>query len=516
MTKLTRFLHKHKVGLKLLSFLMCFVMVFCFCGIQESITAKAVAGVDDIIVFVIALMIACGVSFTSAEIAESTAERFYSSADSEVKSIIEEAYATYEADFLQDATIANGLIMCLASEWDQIFDAISAFIWPQSVVAASSYVDFSTDMSAYDSFVSMLQAEGTLSFDYQVTLDSYTSFSCGNLAIELIGKDIAASCSVPSDVIDAYANSSENVIMKVSVLGTQYCFYQILFGSTSYMNNYITYYDCNFSFTLDSDNVLSYFYSSYSTSTYPLISANFANKFISGFMYYGNERVIATPTYDGTSYSLLSASIGTLIGADGLLYGSDYLIPCDADRITDDYLTKAFTCDPTISIGNDYIGNDTTWQDSIADVGSGSIAFPLEVDDLISLSPADVRDKTLTQTGDIADTTTSDTTTGDTSSDKTKPKFPTAPELSLPEILFKEKFPFCLPWDLYNVFANLVAEPEAPVFKFPFVFERLGIDYEFTIDLSQFDDLARVSRFFSSVSFVIFLILQSRKMVGAE
>lgn len=73
-----------------------------------------------------------------------------------------------------------------------------------------------------------------------------------------------------------------------------------------------------------------------------------------------------------------------------------------------------------------------------------------------------------------------------------------------------------MPWDVYNVFANLVAEPEAPVFSIPFKFERLGIDYEFTIDLSEFEDIAKISRFFSSIAFVIFLILASRKLIGAE
>ena len=36
------------------------------------------------------------------------------------------------------------------------------------------------------------------------------------------------------------------------------------------------------------------------------------------------------------------------------------------------------------------------------------------------------------------------------------------------------------------------------------------------IDLSMFDEVARISRFFTSISFVVALILISRKMVGAE
>ena len=129
--------------------------------------------------------------------------------------------------------------------------------------------------------------------------------------------------------------------------------------------------------------------------------------------------------------------------------------------------------------------------------------------DTISKTAEDIR----TVDKDKADT---DDNTGTDTKPETKPNKPSIPAMSLPEILFKEKFPFCLPWDVYNVFVNLVSEPEAPVFTIPFKFQRLGIDYEFTIDLSQFDDIAKVLRFFSSIAFVIFLILASRKLIGAE
>lgn len=194
-------------------------------------------------------------------------------------------------------------------------------------------------------------------------------------------------------------------------------------------------------------------------------------------------------------------------------------MPCDSDKVTDDILTKVFTCDPAISIGNDYIGTDTTWSDSIADAGSGSIAFPLDVDDLIDLSPSDVRDKTLTDTGDIATdkTDTKDDTKDDTSDNpNTKPKKPSIPSMSLPEILFKEKFPFCLPWDIYNLFVGLQAEAEAPRFVMPFKFERLGIDEEIVIDFSDYEEQIKIIRFFTGAMFVLALVMISRKIIGAQ
>lgn len=516
MNRVLKYLKKHKICKKLLSLLLCLLTVVCFGGVLEPV--NAVTGVEEIISFVIGILIACGVTFTSAEAAQSTARRYYNSVDSDTKSIIDKAKEQYDAKKEYYTVTTNGLIMCLASEWQKIFDSIASFIFNPSVIADSSYVDFSVPQATfknYDSFVSLLQQNGSLDFDYQVTRDSYTAFTIGSTMIEFVGQDRTG--NFPDEVISAFSSNTHNVIMKVSILGTQYSFYSLI-SSHPYMLNYIKYYDYQYQFTLkDSVINLGYRTSSNLGYSYRSLIAGLDFSQPGTLLYYGSELLNVT-SIEGHRYTI-TGSFGNIVCDDGTIFGSDYLMPCDSDKVTDEYLTKAFTCDPSISIGNDYIGTDTTWTDSVADAGSGSIAFPLDVDDLIDLSPSDVRDKTLTDTGDIATdkTDTKDDTKDDTKEEPdTKPNKPSIPSLSLPEILFKEKFPFCLPWDVYNVFANLVAEPEAPVFSIPFKFERLGIDYEFTIDLSEFEDIAKISRFFSSIAFVIFLILASRKLIGAE
>lgn len=516
MNRVLKYLKKHKICKKLLSLLLCLLTVVCFGGVLEPV--NAVTGVEEIIMFVIGIMVACGVTFTSAEAAQSTARRYYNSVDSDTKSIIDKAKEQYDAKKEYYTVTTNGLIMCLASEWQKIFDSIASFIFNPSVIADSSYVDFSVPQATfknYDSFVSLLQQNGSLDFDYQVTRDSYTAFTIGSTMIEFVGQDRTG--NFPDEVISAFSSNTHNVIMKVSILGTQYSFYSLI-SSQPYMKNYINYYDYQYQFTLK-DSVINFGFRINSNFVYSYRSLIAGLDFSQPLtlMYYGSELLNVT-SIEGHRYTI-TGSFGNIVCDDGTIFGSDYLMPCDSDKVTDEYLTKAFTCDPSISIGNDYIGTDTTWTDSVADAGSGSIAFPLDVDDLIDLSPSDVRDKTLTDTGDIATdkTDTKDDTKDDTKYDtNTKPNKPSIPSLSLPEILFKEKFPFCLRWDVYNVFANLVAEPEAPVFSIPFKFERLGIDYEFTIDLSEFEDIAKISRFFSSIAFVIFLILASRKLIGAE
>lgn len=519
---------------KLLRSALCILLsvltIVCFGGVLVPTEAHAVTGVEEIITFVIAIMIACGVSFTSTSVAQSTAERFYNSADSETKSIIDKAYELYESKKEYYTTTTNGFFMCLASEWQIIFEAITSFIFTRSVIADSSFVDFSVPQATfknYDSFSSLLEQNGSLDFDYQCTKDSYSSFVIGSTMIELIGKDILADSSVPQVVIDrskkqAYPDFYRcNIIMKVSLLGSPLAFYAPFCGSIPYTVDNTTYYNTKFSFFLDEDGVINFkaFHrDSLIASVISLISLSIHHGGKYNFLYYGDEQLTLSYTDNfSTEYSLTSSTFGNIVCDDGTILGTDYLIPCDSDKITDDILTKVFTCDPAIGIGNEYIGTDQTWSDSIADAGSGSIAFPLDLDDLIDSSASDVRDKTLTDTGDIATDKTDDKTDTNTDTDKdSKPKPPSIPQMSLPEILFKEKFPFCLPWDIYNLFVRLQAEEEAPRFVVPFKFERLGIDEEIVIDFSQYEDQIAIIRFFTGAMFVLALIMVSRRLVGAE
>ena len=141
MNRVLKYLKKHKIGKRLLSLLLCLLTVVCFGGILEPLQAHAVTGVEEIITFVIGILIACGVTFTSAEAAQSTARRYYNSVDSDTKSIIDKAKEQYDAKKEYYTVTTNGLIMCLASEWQKIFDSIASFIFNPSVIADSSYVD---------------------------------------------------------------------------------------------------------------------------------------------------------------------------------------------------------------------------------------------------------------------------------------------------------------------------------------------------------------------------------------
>lgn len=89
------------------------------------------------------------------------------------------------------------------------------------------------------------------------------------------------------------------------------------------------------------------------------------------------------------------------------------------------------------------------------------------------------------------------------------------PDLSLPEIIFKEKFPFCIPWDFYNAFHGMVTASTPPKWNYPFEVKSLGIKQNITIDFAQFEPIAAIIRWGLSIGFVILLIWGTRKLIGA-
>lgn len=81
----------------------------------------------------------------------------------------------------------------------------------------------------------------------------------------------------------------------------------------------------------------------------------------------------------------------------------------------------------------------------------------------------------------------------------------------------KEFFPFCIPFDLYNIISYLNAEPEAPKFDIPIPsYDRSGnltMANKITVDLSMFDSVALVFRVCIFIIFIIGLIIITRNLI---
>lgn len=74
-------------------------------------------------------------------------------------------------------------------------------------------------------------------------------------------------------------------------------------------------------------------------------------------------------------------------------------------------------------------------------------------------------------------------------------------------------FPFCIPFDFIALLKALDAEPVAPCFDFPVVIPALGYEETVKLDMAIFDDVAEVMRLCETVSFIIFLMFVTSKVI---
>lgn len=488
-----------------LCLILCLMTVICFGGILAPTQAHAVAGIDDAIIFFLgAFLVCCGLTFTSTGAITDAAQDFYDSSPPDVQEIIE-----YNANQVEvDSALGNGFVAVLKSQWKSLID------------------EFVNQFPQYS----------------KINLDSTNI-----LKEQLGGKSLIAALVAGSTIsLSNPWKQDTNVFIQTSA-STTMSFYGIdtfkkVFGETTYksMCNYnaqfkedfnkqyavlsIPSLDCSLvkvigSGPSDSAVNIELRYADYGNNTQYFYLKNSTIEFGTDCLIYKGEVCSSSYNYS-TGFTLISQTYGNVVSrwiADDVISTDSNLIDCDN-----------LTIRSIGAVGSLFLGQDVFGVGVDAAHIPGIDSFPSTSDDLTDVStypdtipisvPQDLTD-TISKTAEDVRTVDKDKTDSkdDTKEDPdTKPNKPSIPGLSLPEILFKEKFPFCLPWDIFNVFANLVAEPEAPVFEIPMKWEFLDIDYTLKIDFSMFDEIAKISRFFSSLGFVVFLILISRKVIGAE
>ena len=77
----------------------------------------------------------------------------------------------------------------------------------------------------------------------------------------------------------------------------------------------------------------------------------------------------------------------------------------------------------------------------------------------------------------------------------------------------KSIFPFCIPFDFVDLLKALDAKPRAPCFTFPVVIPALEYREDVKLDMSIFDDVAKVIRLCEKVSFILFLMFVTSKVI---
>lgn len=487
-----------------LCLLLCVLTVVFFGGVLAPAQAHAFALVDDAIYFIVAFLICCGLTFSTTSAATAAAQQFYAQAPPSVQEIID-----YQAEQLQkDSALPFGVLAVLKSQWKALIDEFMAQ-FPQFCNIDVDYTNLlnqqlTDGMSFYQTLIS--DSSKVIYFDVPWYDDSYVTTQLSNSSTLTFCTSYNISRVIGSTAYSYlssrdYFNSSD---------GTHYAVFSV---PNLNLTGYFTLGPRQF----NTPSLFQRFYKSVDCPGYLTWNGHLVDLPLFNFFYKGeicslefsiNGLIISTASYANIVADMLS---------DDVILPNDNLINCDDLTIRSVDLIKLLYGEDVFGVGVDAahlpgIDSFPSTADDLTDVStypdSIGISVPRDLSDTITKTAEDIRtvDKDKTDTDDKTDTKPGES----------KPNKPSIPNLSLPEILFKEKFPFCLPWDVYNVFANLVAEPEAPVFEIPMKWEFLDIDYTLKIDFSMFDEIAKISRFFSSLGFVVFLILISRKVIGAE
>ena len=496
-------LNKKRFWKKLCTVLLC--LVLCFTLVVNSVVdvfANPVAvGLFELI---LAILAACGITFGTVALAHDGVDAFTSGASSGVTDLLNAKLAEIATLAATAGVVYTIGINFLSEQWQMITaDVVRIF---------GDYTGVDVRLPIEGDFTLSVGKKISTQLSYSST--SHNQYVADTFYYDVYGRDFDFSKS-PSFISNIHNSSPYNLIIALTIAGSITLVnntYSMQSNTSGSIDSFIAYNKTGF---------LNYNMSSIGTSSCPI--------------YINCEP--CTLVSSGTGYVLQNSS-GSNVISGGILVGTDVHVPdsiCPDDvfpneKSLNDWISGLINGDIS-SVGalpgdagidtTAYPGNDT-WHDGIDDVATGSpsigISVPTDVsdDDIATLNPSKARDYSNADVKD-KDTTGDNDKPGDKDDDKKPSSKPGGlPTLTLPEVLFKTKFPFCLPWDLYNVFVLLNAEPVAPKFDIPFKFDRLGIDYTFSIDLSEYEQLALISRVSLSVMFIIALILLSRKVIGAE
>lgn len=517
---------KKRFWKKLCTVLLCFVL--CFTLVLNSVVdvfANPIAvGLFELI---LAILAACGITFGTVALAHDGVDAFTSGASSGVTDLLNAKLAEITTLAATAGVVYTIGINFLSEQWQMITADVVRIFGDYKGVDALINCPSTGVLKVGDTFKTT--APGC-------SLGSCVSVKIGNMTANYIGAKSAKTSLIPQSVLDCGDGSVyDDTIYIIQTLPVA----DLVFANT--INNLTDGSSYDFSDTISflpaDDNVCGIDYNVLSASVLELGYTGWPWS----ISYAGRQIYKDYISYADGTFKLKYADTAADVIVNGKL--GDYTFGksvCPDGIWTNktwyDWINELIFGDGIGAVSGSnvgalpgdagidttaYPGNDT-WHDGIDDVATGSpsigISVPTDVsdDDIATLNPSKARDYSNADVKD-KDTTGDNDKPGDKDDDKKPSSKPSGlPSMTLPEILFKNKFPFCLPWDLYSLFVSLNATPKAPKFTIPFKNSRLNIDYEITIDISDYEMFAKLSRASLSVVFVVALILLSRKLIGAE
>lgn len=76
-----------------------------------------------------------------------------------------------------------------------------------------------------------------------------------------------------------------------------------------------------------------------------------------------------------------------------------------------------------------------------------------------------------------------------------------------------QRFPFCIPWDIYHFISVFNGQKKAPKWDIPFKVKRLGINEKITFDISEYEEVVKVIRVFVLLFYSSGLVLITRNII---
>ncbi|MEM0173669.1 MAG: hypothetical protein QXI16_04085 [Sulfolobaceae archaeon] len=90
--------------------------------------------------------------------------------------------------------------------------------------------------------------------------------------------------------------------------------------------------------------------------------------------------------------------------------------------------------------------------------------------------------------------------------------FPEVEKFKVPSLIMS-KFPFSIPFDLYNAFSVLQTTKKEPIFTIPIVLPSANISEEIVLDLTEYNVLIQLVRWLVLIGFILMLIVITRNLV---
>ena len=505
---------------KILSIFLCVVVLFC--ALSAPFNVNAVVGVDDAIYLTIAticLSLGASIAFNNPNTGEdilNAAENIWNHLDPFTQSIIRSKIENFGGAIpIKDLSMWYSFYCDWSvSEWQQIgSDIISYFNNTGSTDPQYNFLTVTPNQSGKigftnDSVFSISMPAASVKNDiYQVDLGkSYLYF--GKIDRSILS-GLFPEMGIPSSNLQGtmyYANiMNDDGFCQVECLGNSSDAYPAgSFISESSKNSATTRPDAYSVQLRDGAYYIRLFLHSSNTTYYP--------RYI--LWYDKNNVTYNLTTYTASGGNIRWAFVSTVDGAhyENMDFSSYHSAICWFAQ------TCGLSMPNSTYVPDDYVAHPSTPANDVIDLDTSTATTNLNnqisnaVDDTINTVVAgNIDDLKI-----LADEPT--LITNPTAAADVIVVYPSdLPAINASGNFWTTKFPFCLPWDIYNLITGFSASEQAPMLHFLiFPADSFGIgisDTYIDIDFTDYYQAVQIFRFFIKIEFVLAIILVTKRLI---